>query len=483
MLPILPTPRSVTETGRILTFPATHYTELPPMSAYTLSAFASRTHDVQFTYNKAPSLREEIDPHMPEEAYILTASPEGVVITAATVVGVLNAISTLIQIMEKGEDSQHFTVPECRIEDAPSCSWRGVMIDLARNFHDIPMLYEYVDMCRFFKIRYLHLHFTDDQSYTLPSLCFPKLSTPDRSYTEHDIRALVTHAQKRGVCIIPEIDVPGHCTSFAEAYGDIFGRDGIICQNEVSMTCMEALFRELCALFDTSPYIHIGGDEAAITKWTTCEKCLAAYRAQGVDVDGILSKPNGQEELAQIMYATFVARMAKAVLSCGKTPVVWEGFGAQVNHLIPPETVVMSWENYYQVTPSLQKAGFRLLNCSWSPMYIVAPDVHWSLEEVYRWNVYTWHPVHGGSPYIKTGLTIPPTEQVEGGQLLAWGDRIPTACPSVEEGVRVEQNLVEERVPALAENTWNREKVLDFPTFQAQYQRVMQTYRRFCGRK
>ena len=95
-------------------------------------------------------------------------------------------------------------------------------------------------------------------------------------------------------------------------------------------------------------------------------------------------------------------------------------------------------------------AGFRLINCSWSPLYVVAPDVHWTPEQVYEWNVYRWQPVHGGSPYIKTGLTIPPTEQVEGGQLLAWGDRIMNAFPDdLRAGVRAEQSCWRSAFPRL----------------------------------
>ena len=85
---------------------------------------------------------------------------------------------------------------------------------------------------------------------------------------------------------------------------------------------------------------------------------------------------------------------------------------------------------------------------------------------------------------LKTGLTIPPTEQVEGGQLLAWGDRIMNAFPDdLRAGVRAEQKLLEERVPALAENTWNREKLSDFAEFSTRYTRVTGLYECFRTRQ
>ena len=114
-------------------------------------------------------------------------------------------------------------------------------------------------MCYFYKVSVLQLHFTDDQSYTLPSKLFPKLSTENQSYTSTQIQGLVEYANARGVELMPEIDVPGHCRSFGEAYGDLFGTKGVICQHTDSMRAMKDLFAELCDMFPYSKYIHIGG--------------------------------------------------------------------------------------------------------------------------------------------------------------------------------------------------------------------------------
>ncbi len=47
------------------------------------------------------------------------------------------------------------------------------MIDLVREWHSARTIYKYIDVCFMLKIRYLHLHFIDDQRYTLPSKAFP----------------------------------------------------------------------------------------------------------------------------------------------------------------------------------------------------------------------------------------------------------------------------------------------------------------------
>ncbi len=476
MLRLIPMPASCDMSDVRVTVKATVLPGDFPAAASTLCDYTRRTHAVILTED-AGGITFTADPALPAEGYTLTVTASGAAVSAADERGAQNAAVTLIQLMEPAEGG--ISLPLGRMEDAPACSWRGVMIDLARDWHELHVLYEYVDMCRFYKIKYLHLHFTDDQSYTLPSKSYPALSTPGRSYTEDELRGLMAYAAARGVEIIPEIDVPGHCTSFAAAYGDIFGRDGIICLSDESMAGMATIFRELCELFADSAYIHIGGDEAAIDKWTSCEKCLSAFKNRGVDV-----AMEDRHALSQIMYATFIREMCEVVLACGKTPVVWEGFAAEVNNLIPREAVIMSWENFYQVTPSLRAAGFRLVNCSWNPMYVVTPVVYWTPEEVYNWSVYKWKPVHPGSPYIRTGgLEIEPTMQVEGGQLLAWGDHIVKQFENVAEGVREEQRLIEERTPALAENTWNREKRTDWPEFSARMTAVAALYEAFRNGK
>ncbi len=481
MLRLIPAPAHTTMTDTLVAVTPVYTADgIFADAAKTLADYARRTHGITLTEGEG-GITFTVDASLPTEAYGLTVTESGATVKASDVLGAQNAAVTLIQLMEKAEDG--LTLPVGVIEDEPKCTWRTVMIDLARDWHELHVLYEYVDMCRFYKVKYLHFHFTDDQSYTLPSKAFPKLPTEGRHYTEAEIKGLIAYAKSRGVQLIPEIDVPGHTTSFAAAYGEIFGTDGIICLSEESMAGMSTLFRELCELFADSEYIHLGGDEAAIAKWLDCDKCLNAFRSRGIDVDGYLATEEGKHELTELMYATFIKDICEVILSCGKTPVVWEGFHKSMNHLIPKQSVIVSWENFYQTAPELLEAGFRVVNGAWKPMYVVTPVVYWSPEEIYNWNVYTWGAVHPGSPYNKEALRIDPTMQVEGGQLLAWGDQIVVKFPVVAEGVREEQRLVEERTPCLSENVWNREKPTDWAEFSSRMARVAELYEHFRANK
>ena len=49
-----------------------------------------------------------------------------------------------------------------------------------------------------------------------------KINMDGKSYTPEQIEALNQYAEARGIQLMPEIDVPGHCISFQKEYPDIF---------------------------------------------------------------------------------------------------------------------------------------------------------------------------------------------------------------------------------------------------------------------
>ena len=182
------------------------------------------------------------------------------------------AKSSLVQLLKLEKNKLIF--PMLEIKDKPDSMYRGLLIDLARMWHDVPTLKNIIDLASFYKIKYLQLHLSDDQSFTFPSEKFPKLATPDRPYSKKDFRDLVKYAKDRGIIIIPELDVPGHSRQFVEIYPEIFGVNNKMLQinpwksnvinigSEKVYDAIDQLIGEIIEVFDTSPYFHIGGDEA-----------------------------------------------------------------------------------------------------------------------------------------------------------------------------------------------------------------------------
>ncbi len=397
-----------------------------------------------------------LDEGMKKSSYALDTLGDTAILCASDGEGMSYALATLISItaLENGS----LTVSRVHIEDAPDKDYRALMVDLAREWKPAHLVYRYVDICFMLKVKYLHLHFMDDQRYTLPSRAFPDVTKTSRHYTFEDIEGFRAYANARGVSIIPEFEVPGHAIKLVEAYPELFGlhiegdasgaeivteqgdvvsTGGILCVgNEKCVNAVITIINEVCDMFPESEYIHIGGDEANINAWNYCSECKKYMK---------------EHDLSSVkeMYCEFVGKIASAVISRGKTPIVWEGFPKEYSHLIPKKTVVISWENYYNYTEGLLEDGFRIINASWQPLYIIpAYDIGWGCEDIYAWDVYNWQHWWEKSRAAVNPVHVAPTDRVLGAQICAW------ECTYDQEINKVLENLA-----TLSERTWNLTRV------------------------
>ena len=394
------------------------------------------------------------DPSLAGEEYRILPEGGGIKIFAGGLPGANHALAKLFQLARR--DGGGLTVPALTAEDKPDKAWRGFMLDLARQWHPVRYILDYVDILWLYGMSVLQLHFTDNESYTLPSRVFPKLSTPGRHYTEDDIKYIAEYAASRGVALVPEIDAPGHCKPFNDAYPEIFGSNGIIEATDRAFAGLDALYGELCGFFPGSEMIHVGGDEAAIGNWNGCPDTVAWRDARGL-----------RDE--RDLYGEYIKRLTEIILSKGRVPVVWEGFPKEWNGKIDKRVLVFSWENYYQSTRDLLEGGFCVLNAAWRPLYIVTPQPHWEQDEVLDWNVYFWNHWWDAS-HAAGGLTVEPTEKVLGGQICAWGDNIKNMDPT--EGADLEFGIARKLIPALAERTSNADCEADRAAFAVAFDRA-----------
>ncbi len=457
-LQVIPSPKQVEGVRKNGEYPLVRYRaalscqeEAWKNASAAFCEYVNLLHQVDLTMSSEGGIELVLDDTLEEGSYRISCG-KTVRLSAADETGLQAGFATLLQMMQKKD--QDLLLPYITIQDKGDSSYRGLMIDLARNWHEMDLIYRYVDLCYFYKINILHLHFTDSESYTLPSAAYPDLSTKNRHYTREQIDALVTYAHDRGVTLVPEIETPGHCQSFADAYPKLFGKNGIMCEHEEVFEALDVLFDELCEMFPYSPYIHIGGDEAAINNWLNCKKCVSYAEEHGLFVSG------DRKLTTEKMYAHFVQRVADAVFRNGRQPIVWEGFSKEVNDLVSKDVMVISWENHYQSTQDLLAAGFPIINCAWQPMYIVPPDTGWSDEEILDWSIYYWDHWWDQSSALG-GFTVEPTDQVKGGQISVWGD------PA--NGVNQEYLMVLQRIPALAEKTWTIDSTRELEEFRESY--------------
>jgi|GEM_PF-990454 len=386
-------------------------------------------------------------------------------IEASDAEGLFRAFSLIAQIAGRTCD-KYIKIPKCSISDVPDSPFRGLLLDVARRWHPIDYLYRYVDLCSLIGINRFIIHFTDDESYTLPSDLFPKLPSDGRHYTKNELRALDEYASARGVMIIPEIDMPGHSAQFSLKYPDIFGKCGIMEATDKVFDALFSLYSEASSLFPNSKYIHAGGDEAILGRWDDSEKTKAYMKQNGIP-DFVT------------LYGRFVGKVCDEILSLGKTPIVWEGFGKNADDEVSKDVLVISWENHYQTAGELVSAGFRILNASWRPLYCVSPWQKWSPEEILSFNKYMWDHWWETSKAYDKGVSVSKDSPVDGGMLCAWGDYLKN-YESSRLACQLEFASVKPRISALAEILWN-DSSADFKTFSAAFEKVSELLDRMHG--
>ena len=347
---------------------------------------------------------------------------------------------TLLQSLQLQDGKVY--LPRLAIEDAPKTTFRGLMVDVARQFHSIANLQQMVELCRLYKIRYLQLHLTDDPSFMFPSKTFPQLATKNqhggKTYTLEELKGLVAFADARNVTIIPEYEVPGHSAAANRAMRDLFMIKGTkpyehhasinFAKPEV-MQAVDTIVGEMCEVFRSSPYFHIGGDEADLAFAHQNEEFQAAFKK--------FNLPNQHQ-----LYRKFVADMNEIVKKHGKQMIVWEGFGREpkLPVQIPKDVIVMEYEIRFYMPDRLVQDGYKVINASWTPLYVVNRGR--PTEEIYAWQLRQFKP-YGAKPADR-GVIVPPDAPVFGAQMCAW-----------EQSEVVELPSTRRRLPAMSERVWN----------------------------
>ena len=276
------------------------------------------------------------------ESYTLQRQPQGWRLSAPGTWGALHGLNTLYQLASAGGA---YVV---RIDDAPRFPWRGLLLDVARHFLPLAALEGVIDGLALLRMNVLHLHLCDDQAFRFGSRAWPELAADDH-YTPAGLQALVAYAADRGVRIVPELDVPGHVTSWLRAYPE-WGceeapesrRFGVheACLNpadEQVYAALGDLLTELAAVFPDD-YVHIGGDEVHPAWWRRSEAVQALQAREGLaDVAAVQNYFNG--------------RVVALLGERGKRPVAWD----EVLHEAMPPMLVQNWRG--ATTRDVARAG------------------------------------------------------------------------------------------------------------------------------
>ena len=170
-------------------------------------------------------------------AYMLDISDERTDIIAFDNAGALYALQSIVSLIPS-DFTVNKSISKVSVKDAPNFEYRGMEVDIARNFHSKESLLRLLDQMSAYKMNKFHLHMTDDEGWRiaipgLPELTdiggkrchdleettclLPQLGSGPSSdnrgtgyLTKADYVELVKYAQARNIEVIPEIDMPAH---------------------------------------------------------------------------------------------------------------------------------------------------------------------------------------------------------------------------------------------------------------------------------
>ncbi len=170
------------------------------------------------------------------ESYAIHADASGIAITAADLAGASYALRSLAQEIhyEGGK------LAPTDINDAPRFHFRGMHLDLARNFESKAHIEAVIEQMAEVKLNKLHLHLGDDEGWRLAIDGLPELTDigakrcqdpaentcllpqlgagPDNAaagsrngyLTRADYIDILKYAKARNIEVIPSFDMPGH---------------------------------------------------------------------------------------------------------------------------------------------------------------------------------------------------------------------------------------------------------------------------------
>lgn len=415
-----------------------------------------------------------------DEAYKISVTPQRVILSAKSPVGMFRAVQTIRQLLphtvEKESRQEQLQLPVIEIEDAPSFAWRGVHLDVSRHFFSLDYLKKLIDLMALYKLNKFHLHLTDDQGWRMEIKKYPKLTEegawrtfnkqdsvcmerakedPDfiidpkhivqkagkqvygGFYTQEQLKDLVAFAAGRHVEIIPEIDMPGHMMAAINAYtylscdstsafGKLFSTPICPCRPETVQFAKD-IFTEVMAIFP-SPYIHIGGDEVDRSFWEGSPACRE------------LMKKEGLKNAAELQ-AWFIRQMEDFFRAHGKKLIGWDEI---LEGGISQSATVMYWRTWVPNAPiKAAKNGNPVIMTPGNPLYFSEQPDRNSLPAVYHYEV------------IPKQLSPLEAKKIIGGQANVWTEYVPTEQRA--------DYLYMPRLTALAEILWTGKR--DYPSY------------------
>ncbi len=298
------------------------------------------------------------------EMYQLYTRKTNIYITGKDIPGIVHGIQSLLQLFPIGKAP---VLDAVSITDYPKFAYRGMHLDVSRHLFPVSYIKKYINYLAFHKFNTFHWHLTDDQGWRIEIKSYPKLTSvgawrnatligyffdmPVRYdstryggfYTQNEVKEVIAYAAVRGIHIVPEIDIPGHCRAVIAAYPELsttpdttrevattwgmFNRqNNVLAPNPQTFAFLKTVFDEVADLFPYK-YIHLGGDE-----------CSKIWWKRSATTQDFIRQHQLKDETALQTY--FINEVTGYLRAKGKSVIGWDEI---LESALDSSAIIMSW--------------------------------------------------------------------------------------------------------------------------------------------
>ncbi len=445
------------------------------------------------------------------EYYKITITPDSVLIAGATDNAIKMAQKVFYnQLLQNGNGK----LPCAVIEDYPDFHYRGLMIDVSRNFLTLPQVQKIVYNMASLRMNRLHFHLTDDEAWRIEIPGLPELTsvgarrgyttdetdflaqlfagdgnpnttagTANGYYTREEFIQFLSFCHNLGIEVIPEIDVPGHSRAAIKAMEARYRKTGddtyrLREDGDTSVYTsaqafhdnlmnpalpgpykfMEKVIDEIAAMYHDAevplPGFHIGGDEVPEGAWDgspSAQKMMESLNIKG----------------RHLMQGEFVKKIAKILADRNIKMFGWQeigvGYDDEFNAEVAPVTGgVNCWLTN---SAKMKNVPLRAVNSGF-------PVIISNVEHYYMDQIYASHPEDRGlywggvvDEFVSLAgypYEMCPADENKRHMVLGVSGQLFAETVRSEETV---QSHLFPKVYGLAERAWNAEKTYDNARF------------------
>ena len=206
----------------------------------TVKSLFVENFDIDLNNSKNYDISVQYIENLEEESYRLSIDENKILIEASDRAGALYGLQSLKQLF-LASSLENNMLKHMHIIDSPRFSYRGMLLDISRNFYGPDKIKQILDYLSFFKINHLDFRLTDDEGWRLEIPGLEELTEvgSKRAYTKDEFESLIPmygsgpdtnstgsgylskidfidilqYADHRNIKIIPQISYPSHMRS------------------------------------------------------------------------------------------------------------------------------------------------------------------------------------------------------------------------------------------------------------------------------